>query len=261
MFKYINYTLFFVYILLVITGPAKALDANNLTEREEYIVGNALHVTLHEMGHLLIDQLKIAVLGQEEDAADNFATIALIDKDTAFADNALANTAHFWFVMAEDQDNAAGAFFDEHDLDIQRAYRIVCHLVGVDPKAFDYLAEAAELSQDNYDSCGDSFEQTADSWFATLDSFKPQTEFENQFILEFETPKPEYKEALTIIQNGLFIEDAIDFINHNVKLPKPVKVIAASCGEPNAFYDSADVSVTICYELIDLYGAIYDATE
>ena len=130
MFKYINYALFFVYILLVITGPAKALDANNLTEREEYIVGNALHVTLHEMGHLLIDQLKIAVLGQEEDAADNFATIALIDRDTAFADNALANTAHFWFVMAEDQDNAAGAFFDEHDLDIQRAYRIVCHLVG-----------------------------------------------------------------------------------------------------------------------------------
>lgn len=246
---------------LLLSTHSFALNPGAMTEREEYIVGNAYHVLMHEMGHLIIDQLRLAILGQEEDAADNFATISLIDEDTAFADIALANTAHFWFVLSDEDNSDASNYFAEHDLDIQRAYRIVCHLVGVDPDAFDYLAKAAELSEENYDTCGDNFEKTADSWFSTLEVYKPSEGFQNRVELVYQKPEPEFETALSIIRDSLIVEDAIAFINTHVALPNPITMRAASCGEANAFYDSSDVSITMCYELINLYGEIFDASE
>lgn len=261
MTNYIKYLILSLVISIAMIAPSKALDPDAMTDREEYIVGNAYHVLMHEMGHLIIDQLRLAILGQEEDAADNFATIALIDEDTAFADNALANTAHFWFVLSDEQGSDASNYFAEHDLDIQRAYRIVCHLVGVDAEAFGYLAEAAELSEDNYETCGANFEQTADSWFSTLDAYKPDEGFQNQVDLVYQEPEPQFEAALLLLRDSLIVEDAIAFIDTHVELPNPITLRAASCGEANAYYDSSDVSITMCYELINLYGQIFDDTE
>lgn len=260
MTKNIKHLILYLIISCFITVPSHALDPNAMTEREEYIAGNTYHVLMHEMGHLVIDQLRLAILGQEEDAADNFATIALIDDDTAFADNALANTAHFWFVLSDEQGSDTSNYFAEHDLDIQRAYRIVCHLVGVDAEAFDYLAQAAELSADNYETCGANFEQTADSWFSTLDAHKPEEGFENQIELLYQAPASEFENARALLGDSLIVEDALDFINAHIALPNPITIRAASCGEANAFYYSSDVSITMCYELINLYGEIFDAT-
>jgi hypothetical protein len=252
---------FFASVLLLVSNPSFALDPDAMTEREEYIAGNAYHVLMHEMGHLVIDQLRLAILGQEEDAADNFATIALIDDDTAFTDNALANTAHFWFVLSDEQSSDASNYFAEHDLDIQRAYRIVCHLVGVDAEAFDYLAQAAELSEENYETCGANFEQTADSWFSTLDAHKPEEGFQNQVNLIFQAPASEFENASMLLRDSMIVEDALAFINTYVALPNPITIRAETCGEANAFYYSADVSITMCYELINLYGEIFDDTQ
>jgi hypothetical protein len=260
MANYIKHLILSLIVSNLVIVHSYALDPNAMTEREEYIAGNAYHVMMHEMGHLVIDQLRLAILGQEEDAADNFATIALIDEDTEFADNALANTAHFWFVLSDSQSSDASTYFAEHDLDIQRAYRIVCHLVGVDAEAFDYLAKAAELAEDNYDTCGANFEQTADSWFSTLEAHKPEPGFENQVELVFQEPEPQFEAALSILRESLIVEDAIAFINTYVALPNLITIRAASCGEANAFYDSSDISITMCYELINLYAEIFDET-
>lgn len=260
MANYIKHLILSLIVSNLLITNSYALDPNAMTEREEYIAGNAYHVLMHEMGHLVIDQLRLAILGQEEDAADNFATIALIDEDTEFADNALANTAHFWFVLSDSQSSDASTYFAEHDLDIQRAYRIVCHLVGVDAEAFDYLAKAAELAEDNYDTCGANFEQTADSWFSTLDAHKPEPGFENKVELIYQEPEPQFETALSILRESLIVEDAIAFINTYVALPNVITIRAASCGEANAFYDSSDISITMCYELINLYAEIFDET-
>lgn len=260
MTNYIKHLILSLILGGMAISQSHALDPNAMTEREEYIAGNAYHVMMHEMGHLVIDQLRLAILGQEEDAADNFATIALIDEDTEFADNALANTAHFWFVLSDNQSSDASTYFAEHDLDIQRAYRIVCHLVGVDAEAFDYLAKAADLTPDNYDTCGANFEQTADSWFSTLEAHKPEQGFENQIELVYQEPEVQFETALSILRESLIVEDAIAFINTYVALPNPITIRAASCGEANAFYHSSDVSITMCYELINLYAEIFDNT-
>lgn len=237
---------------------AHAFDPQNATERDNYIIGNTLHVALHEAGHMLIDQLQLAVLGQEEDAADNFATIALIDQDTNLGDLALADTAHFWFVLSNSTEIQDTSFFDEHDLDIQRAYRIVCHLVGVDPEVFDYLAKAANLSEDNYDTCGANFELTADSWFSVLEPDKAPDNNMNAYEVSFERPTAELREAHDILSLGGVVDDLAIILDGYVDLPNPIRIEGVACGQENAFYDPETVTIVICYEMVDFYGRIFD---
>src|SRR5215831_18263424 len=51
----------------------------------EFVVGNMLFVGFHEMGHALAGQLHLPVLGRAEDAADSFATLALLDEGSEFS--------------------------------------------------------------------------------------------------------------------------------------------------------------------------------
>lgn len=245
-------------VALLTAMQAHAFDPKNATERDNYIIGNTLHVALHEAGHMLIDQLRLPVLGQEEDAADNFATIALIDQDTTLGDLALADTAHFWFVLSDSTELVDASFFDEHDLDVQRAYRIVCHLVGVDPEIFDYLAKAANLSEDSYDTCGANFELTADSWFSVLEPDKAPENHTNAYEISFEKPTAALKEAHDILKLGGIIDDLTIIVDSYVKLPNPIRIEGAVCGEENAFYDPETATIVICYEMVDFYGRIFD---
>ena len=68
-----------VAITAVLAG-APVLAAERLTDRqvkqaEAFAANNSLFFIYHEVGHLLIDQLALPVLGKEEDAADNMRPI------------------------------------------------------------------------------------------------------------------------------------------------------------------------------------------
>jgi Putative metallopeptidase len=53
----------------------KQLSSQHGQALSEFIVGNMLFVTAHEMGHAVMGEMQIPVLGREEDAADVFATL------------------------------------------------------------------------------------------------------------------------------------------------------------------------------------------
>ena len=53
--------------------PAAALDADTV----RFVQANAEFTLLHEMGHLLIHELGLPVLGREEDAADQLGFMGL----------------------------------------------------------------------------------------------------------------------------------------------------------------------------------------
>jgi uncharacterized membrane protein YgdD (TMEM256/DUF423 family) len=55
------------------TPPVPPLQANEL----HFISANAEFTLLHEMGHLLINELQLPVLGSEEDAADQLGFMGL----------------------------------------------------------------------------------------------------------------------------------------------------------------------------------------
>src|SRR5262249_17238816 len=51
----------------------KGQSQEQIRDRIEFIVGNVIFATFHEVGHMVIAEMGLPVLGREEDAADSFA--------------------------------------------------------------------------------------------------------------------------------------------------------------------------------------------
>src|SRR5215472_11464446 len=137
----------------------------------EFVVGNMLFIGFHELGHALVGQLRLPVLGRAEAAADSFATMALLEEGTEFSVNVLLQAVRGWLLMDRRSRKLGDEleFHDAHDLDRQRAFQIVCLMVGSDQKQFKELADQVRLPQDRRQSCRDDYESAKHSWNLVLD--------------------------------------------------------------------------------------------
>jgi hypothetical protein len=68
----------------------KGLSEQQLIDRVEFVLGNTLFILLHEMGHVHFSEMKLPVLGREEDEADTFAAITMLKYGTGFSQRVLA---------------------------------------------------------------------------------------------------------------------------------------------------------------------------
>jgi len=150
-----------------IDAAARALRENNsrfkgtspeyVQRLAEFVSGNMLFVLLHEMAHVSITQMGLPVLGRMEDAADTYATLRLIRSGSNFSRRVLTEAAEGWF-MADRRDQKAGdkvAYYDDHGLNQQRAYQIVCLMVGSDDQNFKDLAKETKLPEERQDRSSD----------------------------------------------------------------------------------------------------------
>ena len=140
----------------------KALDAvSHLKELSpeakrqlvEFVTGNTLFVVAHELGHGVINEMNLPVLGREEDVADSFAIVTALNMGSWFSDRVLKQVTKGWFLSAkrDKKEGNALTFYGEHSLDLQRAYNIVCFMVGSDPEKYKTLAEETELREARQD--------------------------------------------------------------------------------------------------------------
>jgi len=60
-----------------------------------------------------------------------------------------------------------------------------------------------------------------------------------------------YDEIDRQIKEEKLLEKAADKLNRTLILPKDIYLRTKDCGEVNAFYDSGDQAVTVCYELME----------
>src|SRR5712672_2489440 len=74
-------------------APANKASPQNPRDKADFVVGNMLFVGFHEMGHALTDQFHLPTLGRAEDAADSFATIALLNAGSELSINVLVQAA------------------------------------------------------------------------------------------------------------------------------------------------------------------------
>src|SRR5262249_11780883 len=74
----------------------KGVPLEKVRATTEFTTGNMLFVLLHETAHGLISDLGLPVLGREEDAADQFATVTMLDMKTEFTHRTLVNSAKGW---------------------------------------------------------------------------------------------------------------------------------------------------------------------
>lgn len=149
------------------------------TESEEELneaAWGAIYFTLyHELGHALVDLWDLPITGREEDAVDQLAAFLLTDGTEEGEAAAISGANALLLEHDLDGDADEPALWDEHSLDPQRFYNIVCWVYGSDPETYAYLLEDGTLPQERAEVCAAEYERLDRSWTGLLAPYlKPQ---------------------------------------------------------------------------------------
>lgn len=237
----------------------KKLTQQDRESAVAFVFGNMLFVLLHELAHAAIADLEIPVLGREEDAADEFAILRMLWVGSAFTSRVLGDATKGWFFSAR-RDRKEGeplAFYDEHSLDQQRAYQIVCLMVGHDPNEMVELANEMKLPNDRRESCKRDFAKASSSWAAVLN---PHRRTPDQPKVEIETIYGEGRGDLAPFAQGFrtlrLLETVAGFTADDLAWPVPFTLEMQSCGYINARWNDETRKLTLCYELAEDFAEL-----
>ncbi len=228
-------------------------------EAVEFMVGNAIFVLFHEAGHMLISELGLPVLGKEEDAVDTLSAITLLEQHDETLDKALTDSADGWLLSDAAAQEAGNdyAFWDEHSLDQQRAYSMVCMMVGQDAEGFKDFADSVDLPADRRDSCASDYQNALDSWNVLLEDALITDGAETKFDISYDDPpNTELEPYAELVKAADLLGVLQEGIGKRYKLEPGIKLRAASCGEPNAFWDAGTRQITFCYELAQFHAGL-----
>jgi len=248
-------------ILPASVGAEDVIDLEDLTEEQlneavEFVIGNAIFVMFHEAGHMLISELGLPVLGREEDAVDALSSILLLEAKDEALDKAMTDAADGWFLSSEltSQNGEEPAFWDSHGLDEQRAYQMVCMMVGNDAEGFKEFADSIEYPDERREECLEEYTRTAHSWTTLL---APHIAAEGQKAKMTATYEKVDDEELSayasMIQTAELLEAVRDVFAETYELKDGIRITGKACGEPNAYWHPAERELTYCYELAQMH--------
>lgn len=224
----------------------------------EFVFGNMLFAAGHELGHGVIREFEFPVLGREEDAADSFAIFAALQVGTEFSHRILVEAVKGWF-LSDKRDKKLGekfAYYDEHEMNLQRAYQIVCFMFGSDPVKYKELAQESMVPEERQESCKAEYREAAWAWNTVLKSHKREPE----------QPKPKLDVIYGDAQGRLetfarsfrstrFLETLVERVVDNFVWPRPLVIEMRTCGEAGAQWKAA--KLTLCYELALEFSQLY----
>jgi len=132
------------------------------TESRETVISLVLHALLHETAHALIHILKIPVTGREEDDADQFSTLVLLHQPDG-ARKAL-QVARVFKIMSQYSSGDPSDYWDEHSLDAQRYYDMLCMVYGRDSARNAKLVTNKLLPEERAGRCEKDYQRIESSW-------------------------------------------------------------------------------------------------
>lgn len=237
--------------LTVVCLGAQA-EANRLQEKHhEYLTSNLLAIYYHELGHALIDVMKLPIFGQEEDAADVLSVFlidALWDGDRAI--QMAYHTADGFLGVADDNADSEPIYWGVHGLDLQRYYTFVCLFYGADPDARKRMADDLKLPEYRQRTCRNEYEQARDSWGAVIGRLKENGPGRSIRLLSDHR----------VDEFGRFTAEVmaaeIAQMNKDLSLPKRILVRVEECGTVNAFYNSKTREIIMCTEFAEYLAEI-----
>lgn len=261
-------SLIIAVFLLSITSitPVSAADEQaELSEADQelmvgFLNGNILWTMFHEAGHALVSLNEIPILAKEEDAVDNFATIMMILMETPETDELLKDVAYSWFLLDEfaNKEGYELDFADEHSLDLQRGYQIICMLYGADQDKFGKFTEMMSLPEARTESCAYDFAFTLKNWSTVFTRLAIEDGEENAPISiaynDTSEPLGHYKEFLEASE---VLESIRDLMLLNFKMPESISIEAKTCNTANAYWDPEEKKVILCYELVAEFEKLY----
>lgn len=245
---------------LVSNWPALAETED---EKWDFAWNGMIHILHHEIGHALVEQFEVPVIGQEEDAVDAFATLAVLETYSE-PQPVLVDAAAAWFAMSEEADAAGDdpSYFDAHDLDIQRAYRIICIAHGYDPDSFAEVAKNVELPEDRLETCTGDADKALAGWDNVLtEAYRTEDGAGNMVTVNLgdATGFEDIKKRLDASNHA---NEIANWMDETYDWPSPISLNFEKCDEANAFYYSEENKVVMCYEFIaylrDLADKVYE---
>jgi len=237
----------------------KGLTEKQRRERIEFVAGNILFALAHEVGHLLIAELGLPVLGREEDAADTFAVMNLLNMNYSFSNRILMQSARGWFLSdrRNEREKVPMAFYDEHALDKQRAYNIVCLMVGSNPENFRELATTTKMPEERQRTCRSDYINASWSWKELLAPHLRKPD-QTQIKIEVNYAKSgKYRMSARGFRPILMLEEVAERLSGRFSFQQPFGLEMRECGEPGAQWDRSTRKVTICYELCTDFEKLY----
>jgi hypothetical protein len=240
----------------------KGLSDQQRIDRVEFVFGNTLFILLHELGHVHFSEMRLPVLGREEDEADTFAVITMLRVGNGFSERVLTNASQGWFLNArrDQQTGAMPLYYDEHDLSPQRAYNIVCLMVGADPVKYKRLADDAKMPEARQQSCKRDYVKAVNSWDAVLAPYRRAADQPETSINVI------YGDAPGIFENFARSFRALRLLETVAERSASVyawhtsfTLEMLSCDGPNAGWNDETHVLKICYQLAFDFAQLYQA--
>lgn len=156
---------------------------SQISESEIDLAGNLLSAVLfifyHELGHALVDVYELPITGMEEDAVDQFSALTFIRLDD-FGKLIIGSVSLMFLSQGLQKTKIEDLkFWDEHSLELQRFYNLVCWVYGSDPKGSSGLVQSGLLPKQRADRCPSEYEQINRSWDTLLSPHYKQNSIVN----------------------------------------------------------------------------------
>jgi hypothetical protein len=245
--------------------PQPAYRTQGLDERTlTFILGNVQFLLAHELGHLVIGEFQVPVLGPEEYAADYIAATALIrtqrrdpERNARYRDYLLA--AADAQRLAWEKGTSLGVpvpYWDSHALNIQRFYQFVCLLYGADPDTYAELPARIDLPAGRAAGCTAEFQQAdrAINWLIATFGRKPGAGEGAPIEIRYEQPPSVVAtEVAQAMRRVRLIETSTERVTELFALPRPMAVVVRRCGRAEAAWQPERGELVVCYELFDTF--------
>ena len=261
-----------VCVLALAGQPAKAQDEPLIpglsAEEEEiaiFVLGNTIFTVYHEIGHALISELDLPVLGREEDAVDGYAAVMMLpDAPDPLSDALVISAADGWALLADAMAERGEelAFWDDHGLDEQRYFSAICHITGSDIEGFYDFALESGLPEERIETCERDFQQIRRAWtrLLALHTASAGPSPNGRIRVVYNPASGDHAALQDMVRDTGVAEAAARRVSAAVRFPRDLTLGFESCdGEPDAWWDPDAGKVVICHELLAEFRDLIEA--
>jgi hypothetical protein len=129
-------------------------------------------VFLHEIGHALIDQYKLPIMGNEEDAADRCSSYINLEELGDEGVKAVFAAADAFAIESKLSSPRDRNMADEHLLQEQRFYNSLCMIYGSNTTKYENIVTQGYLPKERAVRCETEYQKTVDSWVNLLSPWR-----------------------------------------------------------------------------------------
>ena len=239
----------------------RRVPEHNRRSLVEFVVGNVLFATIHQLGHALLSEMSLPTLGGAEQAADDFAALTALGLgEKNFSDRVLIEAGKGAVTRSRREKRASDlpGYYEWHGFTERRAYRIACLMVGADPVRFKTLVEEITFPKTLRRGCGWEHDRASRSWENVLSPHRPPSDRPKTRIeVSYRAATGKLEIYAQVFRNLRFLETIAEFAADRFAWHAPISIEMRSCGEANATWTVETRTLNVCYELAQDFAERY----